>query len=97
LPAGFSLVEPLRAEILPREEDTFTIQLTAQTLGMFRGQVRFTTNDIGAELFEFAVTGTVLPSGPEIVVEANGQELTDGDGTPAENHRKPRKPCAGWT
>ena len=59
VPEGFTLAEPLAAELAPFGEDTFTVQLDSAAAGPRSGQVSFATNVAGSDPFNFPVAGTV--------------------------------------
>lgn len=66
VPVGFVLTEPLAANLLAGQADTFTAQLSSATVGVKSGNIGFTTNDPtpGANVFNFAVTGNVISADP---------------------------------
>jgi Ca2+-binding RTX toxin-like protein len=77
VPAGFSVVEGLKTSLAPGEIDEFTVRMDTGSVGTRQGQIRFTTNDPGASVFNFAVAGTVTP--PPVTTpttDLNGGTLT---------------------
>ncbi|MBI3464286.1 MAG: choice-of-anchor D domain-containing protein [Planctomycetes bacterium] len=81
LPAGFSLVEGLAANIAPGGSDTFTGRLDSAAVGTKSGEVTFTTNDLDENPFNFAIAGQVTLPPPEIAVELSGADIPDGSST----------------
>ena len=63
LPAGFALTESLAATLAPGASDSFTLRLETATAGTKTGDVSFSTNDPNESPFNFAVAGSVLPTG----------------------------------
>jgi immune inhibitor A len=59
VPAGFTLVEPLAAQLAPFGEDTFTVRMESAAQGARGGTIRFATSEPGAEEFDFPVAGAV--------------------------------------
>ncbi len=58
-PAGFTVTEPLAAELAPFGEDTFAVRMESSSAGAKSGQISFATNEAGADPFNFPVAGTV--------------------------------------
>ena len=59
VPSGFTLTEPLVAQIAPFGQDTFTVRIETATAGTKSGQVTFSTNEVGSNPFNFPVSGSV--------------------------------------
>jgi len=59
LPTGYTLVEPLVAELAPTSSDTFTVRLDTDAGGTKAGDIQFTTNDTDENPFSFPVVGTI--------------------------------------
>ncbi len=59
VPAGFTVTEPLAAELAPFGEDTFTVRMESTAAGARSGQISFTTNEVGANPFNFPIAGTI--------------------------------------
>ncbi len=73
LPAGFTLISDFGSRSLSAgESTTFTVRLDAAVAGSFAGQLSFATSDPEESLFNFTISGSVLPNN---VV----QILDDGD------------------
>lgn len=84
LPSGFVVTEGLSSSLGPGSSDTFTVRLESASVGVSSGEISFSNNDSDENPFNFQITGTVTPPpAPEIAVEFNGQDITDGDATPA--------------
>lgn len=83
LPAGFSLVGQFPANVARGDSASFTVRLNTASSGAFSGQISFTSNDSKASPFNFAVTGTVLPTltrPPELKLIAGAQLTLHVDG-----------------
>jgi hypothetical protein len=78
VPNGFALVEPLTATLATGGSDSFTVELNTATVGVFGGDISFSTNDLNENPFHFAVSGEVLEPAPEIEVSGNGILILDG-------------------
>ena len=61
VPAGFQLKEGLSSKLRPGARDTFTIEMTTQTLGLKSGVLRFTSNDPSGGVYEFTIRGKSWP------------------------------------
>jgi immune inhibitor A len=59
VPAGFTLTEPLAAQLAPFGQDAFTVRLDSAAVGAKGGRVSFATNEVGSNPFDFPVSGTV--------------------------------------
>ena len=57
--SGFTVTEPLAAEIPPFGEDTFTVRLESASPGVKNGVISLATNVPGRNPFDFPVTGTI--------------------------------------
>jgi len=84
LPPGFSLVEPLATFIAPHSTDTFTVQLDTNTAGTFEGDIRFATNDIDRNPFNFKVLGAVDPAPNDAPSFTKGPDQTLDEDSPAQ-------------
>jgi hypothetical protein len=62
VPAGYKIVQPLSASLVPGAADTFTVRLLSKAVGKRLGQISFITNDAGVNLFNFPVAGQVTAS-----------------------------------
>lgn len=80
LPAGFTLTEPLNATIQPGGSDTFTVELETSQLGAHFGDVTIVCDDSNENVFNFAISGDVLPlpHGPVLNVLHGETELPGG-------------------
>jgi uncharacterized delta-60 repeat protein len=83
VPAGFRVTESLSASLAAGASDTFTVRLDTNVSGTKAGDISFTSNDSDESPFNFRITGTVIPVGPEITVLGNGVSIADGDTTPS--------------
>ena len=83
VPTGFTITEGLAASLAAGESDTFSVRLETATTGTKTGQISFTNNDDDENPFNFQITGTVAAApAPEVTVEGNTLDITDGDTTP---------------
>ena len=83
VPTGFTITEGLSASLAAGESDTFSVRLETASPGTKTGQISFTNNDDDENPFNFEITGTVTPlPAPEVTVEGNTLDITDGDTTP---------------
>ena len=74
LPAGFSLASGFGATTLAQgESTTFAVQLDADAVGSYSGEISFTSNDADEGSFNFPVTGTVSTS-PGLQIIDDGDE-----------------------
>ncbi|MDB5322156.1 MAG: Ca2+-binding protein toxin-related [Phycisphaerales bacterium] len=64
LPAGFRLVGSLSATLAPGAMDEFTVAMDTGTAGVRSGEIRFSTNDARASVFNFSIRGAVATSAP---------------------------------
>lgn len=79
-PAGFSVASNFgTSSVAPGASTTFAIRMDAATTGTFNGQVSFTTNVVGKNPFNFAVTGVADESreGPAASVSVNNTIVPD--------------------
>jgi uncharacterized delta-60 repeat protein len=81
LPAGFTVVEPLVSTLGVGQSDSFTVELDTSTVGVFTGEVSFSTNDVNENPFSFVISGTIQAPAPEIEVTGNNEIIVDGDTT----------------
>ncbi|MFO0869186.1 MAG: choice-of-anchor D domain-containing protein [Pirellulales bacterium] len=65
---GFTVVDPLVSRLLPGQSDTFSVALTATSVGLKSGRLSFTTNDATMNVFQLMLTGQVVSLVPEISV-----------------------------
>jgi hypothetical protein len=63
VPAGFRVLGRLSQTIAPGRSDFFTIVMRTGTAGFLSGTVRFTSNAVDEESFEFTVQGEVAQRG----------------------------------
>jgi len=79
--AAFSLAGALPDEIAPGETDNLEIQLDANAVGTFGGDLRIANNDADENPYVFTISGTVNPEPePEIGVSENGSDIpNDGN------------------
>lgn len=81
VPPGFTLAMGLAARLGPRESDTFTLALESVAAGSFGGFVRFSTDDLDENPFQFAIQGVV--QAPELTVLGGGIPIISGDVEPS--------------
>src|SRR5262249_39695316 len=81
VPVGFTITEGLSSTLAPGASDAFTVRLNTASLGIKSGQITVGNNDSDENPFNFSVTGTV--AAPEVSVEGNGWNITDGDASPS--------------
>jgi hypothetical protein len=86
LSAGFGVVSPFAATVLPGGSTTLTIRLDAASGGSFQGTLSFASNDADETPFDFTVYGEVTAPQPDVAVRYTGaygyeQEVYDGDGS----------------
>jgi GH25 family lysozyme M1 (1,4-beta-N-acetylmuramidase) len=62
VPSNYTLTEPLLSSLASGASDTFTVQLNTPSIGLFSGNVSFTTNDSDENPFTFPITGAVIPA-----------------------------------
>lgn len=89
VPAGFRVVGRLAQTIAPGKSDCFTIVMNTRTAGLLSGTVRFTSNAVDEESFQFTVQGEVANrSKPDVDVLVGKTPVRNGDavdfGTAAE-------------
>jgi P pilus assembly chaperone PapD len=83
LPAGFALLspEPFTFELAPNQQATFTLSLTAETVGDFSGALQFISNDTTASPFSITLEGRVTAEpAPEISVSSESGAVASGSG-----------------
>ncbi len=83
LPIGFTLVEPLASNIAPGASDTFSVQVTTATLGVFGGLVSFFTNDPDENPFQFSIQASVAipPGSLDLTFGGGDGKVTGNSGT----------------
>ncbi|MFO1438783.1 MAG: choice-of-anchor D domain-containing protein [Verrucomicrobiaceae bacterium] len=86
-PAGFSVQNP-PSLVSAGGEATFQIQLTAASAGFFNGNIVLSSNDADEASFEFPVRGGV--DAPEIALNADGQNVADGQSLPVSFRSTPQ-------
>lgn len=64
LPVGFTIAEALSTSLAGGASDTFTVRLETSVVGTKSGSVQFSNNDANENPFNFAISGTVIPSDP---------------------------------
>jgi hypothetical protein len=62
VPSGYKVVDSLVSTLAPGASDTFSVVLQTGAAGTFAGDVKFKTNVVGNETFNFGVTGVVNAS-----------------------------------
>ena len=62
VPAGFTVTDPLAAQLAPFGQDTFTVRMDSAAAGAKSGRVSFATNEVGADPYDFPVSGAVAAS-----------------------------------
>ncbi len=84
VPTGFTLTESPRTSLGPGGGvyTTFTVRLDATIPGVKSGDISFSTNDPGANPFNFRITGTVIAAPETVVYYGGGYLVSDGDTTP---------------
>ena len=75
VPNGFTITNGLASSIGPGSSDTFSIRLVPTSVGVFSGEVRFTTNDADESLYSFSIIGRV-EAGP-IAGDYTGDGVVD--------------------
>jgi hypothetical protein len=83
LPAGFELLspDPFSFDLAPNQQATFTVALTADTVGDFSGALQFVTNDSSASPFSVTLEGRVTAEpAPEISVSSSSGAISSGSG-----------------
>ncbi len=85
LPAGYTLVEPLDATLAAGTSDSFTVQLSTGTIGIFSGNISIASNDLNTPTFNFAVTGTIVGV-PAIAVSGNGNAIPNNESSPSSTN-----------
>ena len=80
MPSGFSLVSNLGSTSLAAGQSTsFTIQLTATTIGSFSGSIQLANNDSDENPYNLTLTGSVTAApAPEIDITVGGVGVADG-------------------
>lgn len=85
VPAGYTLTDAPATSIAAGGSDTFTVRLDAADSGRFEGNVRVISNDGDEGDCRFFITGYVAAS-PEVVVEGDGTNISDGSQSPNETN-----------
>ena len=83
VPAGFILVKPFGASVLPGDSDTFIVELNTALAGSFVGNVSFSNNsgNLNQTPFLFEIKGESLAP-PAIAVFGGGLAIANGDKAP---------------
>ena len=85
----FSVTNAPDLPVLPNEEDTFEITYAPSRTGLHRATVQINSNDPDPTKrpYTFTISGTGTLLAPELTLIGNGNEIANGDDTPApEDH-----------
>lgn len=75
LPAGFVVVDPMRALLLPGQSDVIKVKMLANAVGTKAGVMRIHTTDADERIFDVNLTGTVKPSLAKAAARASTMKL----------------------
>ncbi len=78
VPSGFSILSTPASPVTPGNSTTFEVQFDADRVGPKSGTLKFKTNDSDEKDFNFLIGANANPQEPEIVVENDGLNVSDG-------------------
>jgi hypothetical protein len=79
VPDGYSVALEPEAVVAPGSFTVFTVQMDADEVGTYEGEVSFDNNDSDENPYNFATTGEVTAGEPEIEVYDEASELVEDD------------------
>lgn len=83
LTGDFALQTAPAATVAAGGSTTFTVRFSPTATGTRNGTLSFDNNDSDENPYNFSLSGTGLAPAPEINVQGNGNNITDGDNSPS--------------